>query len=147
MAKSDYNLKPLTLTLGASRGLYRALGVAGMAAGVLALAWPWWAVPSWWLAAGGATWCAIRRHASLASPQAMIALRYDASGALHVQSGNGTWHSATLLGSSCVTPWCTVLNLRLAGKRCSRSMVIVPDAVDAQTFRRLRVRLRWGGES
>lgn len=147
MAKPDYNLKPLTLTLGASRRLRLTLGAAGMAAGLLVLAWPWWAVPAWWLAVAGATRFAIRHHATLQAPDALVALRYDGSGALHVQSGNGTWHSARLLGNSCVTPWCAILNLRLAGKRCSRSMVIVPDAVDAQTFRRLRVRLRWGGES
>ena len=41
-----------------------------------------------------------------------------------------------------VQPWLIVLNLNLPGrKRCS--LVLFPDALDEQTFRRLRVRLKY----
>lgn len=137
----------MMLTLGVSRRLRMLFAVAGLSAGLLVLAWPWWAMLPWWLAVIAATRSAIRRHATLQAPEALVGLRYDASGALRVQSRDGAWHAATLLGSTTVTPWGAILHLRLPGKRFSRSMLIVPDAVDAMAFRHLRVRLRWGGEA
>jgi toxin CptA len=45
---------------------------------------------------------------------------------------------------SVVTPMLTVLNLRLRGQRGARSILILPDSLDAESFRELRVWLRWG---
>ncbi|HSI38251.1 MAG TPA: protein YgfX [Methylotenera sp.] len=42
---------------------------------------------------------------------------------------------------SVVTPYLTVVNFE---SFWSRSLVILPDAVDAESYRQLRVRLRWG---
>ena len=56
---------------------------------------------------------------------------------------------AQLLTSSFVHPLLTVVNLKLTGKPgcrlrgSRRSFVFMKDNLDAETFRRLRVRLRW----
>ena len=57
--------------------------------------------------------------------------------------------TCTLLGSSFVEPYLTVLELKplepLKSWRrfSSRSVVILPDGIDAEGFRQLRVLLRW----
>jgi toxin CptA len=58
----------------------------------------------------------------------------------------GEEQDAELLMSSFVHPYLTVVNLKVFGKPwyCRyRSFVILPDNLDAETFRRLRIRLRW----
>jgi toxin CptA len=44
-------------------------------------------------------------------------------------------------------PWLTVLNLKLPGKRLVRHVILLPDALDENEFRRLRVWLRWGSQA
>ena len=56
---------------------------------------------------------------------------------------SGESMSCSLLGGTFVTPYLTVLNLKPAGKFFSRSVVILPDGIDAEEFRQLRVWLRW----
>jgi len=51
--------------------------------------------------------------------------------------------SAQLLGDSVVTPGLTIIRYRAEGARCSRSLVILPDSCDAESFRQLRVWLNW----
>lgn len=58
----------------------------------------------------------------------------------------GEEQRAELLTSSFVHPKLTVVNLKILGKPwyCRyRSFVFLPDNIDAETFRRLRIRLRW----
>jgi len=50
------------------------------------------------------------------------------------------WQSDSL-----VTPFITVLNVLPQGARLARSVVILPDSLDAESFRQLRVWLKWGG--
>jgi toxin CptA len=47
-------------------------------------------------------------------------------------------------GDSFVTPYLTVLNLKPEGARFAHALVILPDSLEAESFRRLRVRLKWG---
>lgn len=49
----------------------------------------------------------------------------------------------SLLGSTFVTPYLTVLNLKPSGKILTRSVVILSDGIDVEEFRQLRVWLRW----
>ena len=49
----------------------------------------------------------------------------------------------TILSSTFVAPYMTVLNLKPVGKFLTRGVVILPDGIDAEVFRRLRVLLRW----
>ena len=63
-----------------------------------------------------------------------------------IQVRGGAWHAATLQDSSFVAPYLTVLNVRVPGWRFTRHVVIMPDSLDAETFRQLRVWLRWRKE-
>jgi toxin CptA len=63
-----------------------------------------------------------------------------------IQTGRGTWHAAVLQDSSFVAPYLTILNVQIPGWRFTRHIVILPDRMDAETFRQLRVWLRWRKE-
>ena len=45
---------------------------------------------------------------------------------------------------SFVAPWLTVIRWRPAGARYDRTIVVLPDMLGRDSFRRLRVLLRWG---
>lgn len=57
---------------------------------------------------------------------------------------NGSHLMCRLSGDSLVTPYIVILNVVLNEQRGRRSVLILPDAMGAQSFRRLRVALRWG---
>lgn len=50
-------------------------------------------------------------------------------------------YSAALLPDSIVLPWLVVLNFRLETGR-NKSLIVFADAIDSQSFRKLRVRLK-----
>lgn len=55
-------------------------------------------------------------------------------------------HDATLLATTVVHPKLVIVNLRLPDMPwyCRyRSLIFLPDNIDPETFRRLRIRLRW----
>lgn len=57
---------------------------------------------------------------------------------------NGDQVTARVLADSLVTPFITVLNVLPQGTYLARSVIILPDSLDAESFRQLRVWLRWG---
>ncbi|MEQ1743167.1 MAG: protein YgfX [Candidatus Nitrotoga sp.] len=57
---------------------------------------------------------------------------------------NGDQVTARVLADSLVTPYITVLNVLPQGSYLARSVIILPDSLDAESFRQLRVWLRWG---
>lgn len=57
---------------------------------------------------------------------------------------DGSTFRGEVLPGSVVHPTLTVLNLRVLGRRLSYHVIVMPDAVEAQAFRQLRVWLRWG---
>jgi toxin CptA len=81
-------------------------------------------------------------HARLRSRRAIFALDVDQNGAL-VHTRDGKCDRASILGTSYISPALTVLNLRLENRTLRRHVIIVPDNVHAEVFRRLRVWLRW----
>ena len=81
-------------------------------------------------------------HARLRSRRAILALDVDKNEAL-VHTREGKCERASILGTSYVSPALTVLNLRLENRNLRRHVIIVPDNVHAEVFRRLRVWLRW----
>ena len=54
----------------------------------------------------------------------------------------GNWLDAEILGSSFVSSWMTLLNLKTDARR-SISIAILPDTLAQEDFRRLRIWLRW----
>jgi hypothetical protein len=49
-----------------------------------------------------------------------------------------------LRDGSFVAPWLTIIRWRPTGARFDRTIVILPDMLERESFRRLRVVLRWG---
>lgn len=141
-----YSVKPLHVAVRPSRQLALLLGVAcvSVAGLILLLPLPLWAM-GWCLLL---VFCAAayhyQRHVWLRMPQAITALEVGSNGELRCLARAHDWCDAAVLGSSFVSPWLTVLNLRLPGRRLAQHVVLLPDAVEADAFRHLRVWLRWG---
>lgn len=118
--------------------------------GALALLWPL-ALPAW-----GKSLIVLAVIASLAffllsvallrTPQAVCAIEIRESGEISLQTRRGDWRACRLSGSSYVSPWLTILVLAEEDRRRARYVVITPDNVDADEFRRLRVWLRWAAQ-
>jgi toxin CptA len=135
----------LTIAVGPSRRLAGLLaGMHGFAAALFWLApLPHWLAVLLMAVLLGSAWRTLRRDGFRTLPHSLIALRLDADCCCEFQTRAGAWHEATLLGSSFVAPYLTVLNLKPAGGRLVKHLVILPDAVNAEDFRRLRVWLKW----
>ncbi len=86
----------------------------------------------------------LRRDCLRLAPGSIISLSFNQEGSCSYQVRGGEWFEATLLGSSLVTPWLSVLNFRREAARGMRSVVLFPDSIDAEDYRKLRVLLRWG---
>ncbi len=71
------------------------------------------------------------------------ALRLRASGKIEVRSPGGRWRRGCLRAGSFVAPWLTLVLWRAEGSRFDRAVVILPDMLGEEEFRRLRVWLRW----
>jgi toxin CptA len=85
------------------------------------------------------------RDAALHTAGSIVALELRDDGEIACQTRDGAWLDCALLGSSYVSPGMTVVNLRPRGRMGARRVILVPDNVDAEDFRRLRTWLRWRG--
>lgn len=84
------------------------------------------------------------RHGLRRSGAAVDSLHLAADGTFSVRLRQGDWQPVEVRGSSFVQPWLTVLHLGLAGQRRGLALVLLPDMLPREDFRRLRVWLRWG---
>jgi len=84
------------------------------------------------------------REAWLFAPSACVALMLEGDQVV-LSTRGGEQLTAQILRDSLVTPYFTVLNILPQGARFSHSVVILPDSLDAESFRQLRVWLKWGG--
>lgn len=87
------------------------------------------------------------RDAARHAPGSIVALELGEQGEIACQTRSGAWLHCDLLGSSYVSPGMTVVNLRPRGRGGYRRVILVPDNVDANDFRRLRTWLRWRTET
>lgn len=91
----------------------------------------------------------LRHYALRKSPGSVTGLSLADDMTCTLETRRGERIACALLGSSFVAPYLTVLELKpLNDTRWSlrlrpRSVVILPDAIAAEDFRRLRVLLRW----
>jgi toxin CptA len=133
------------LLLGPSRLLASALGGAhALAAAAL------WLTPlpfAWRLAgslglAGHLAW-SLRRHAWRTAARSVVELELRDDCSILARPRAGGWVDYQLDGGSFVSPLLTVLRLRPEARRLVCSVLITPDSLDPDSFRRLRVWLRW----
>jgi toxin CptA len=82
------------------------------------------------------------RHVALSSPHAVTGLRRDRSG-WSLWSETGGWQAVQLRPDSMALPQLVILRFRLADQRRVRSVCILRDSLDADTHRRLRLRLKF----
>lgn len=83
------------------------------------------------------------REAWLSAPSATVALILENDQVVLTTRG-GDQMTGKILLDSLVTPYLTVLNILPQGAHFARSVVILPDSLDAESFRQLRVWLKWG---
>jgi toxin CptA len=136
---------PLSIALHPSRHLAAVLAAAHLAAvaAFATLGLPLWAVTGICAALAVNGWRAARM-ALLRESESIIALEARGENGLPYRTRAGVWQESRLLPTSYVSPWLTVLNLESKGTRRVRHVVILPDAIDGEDFRRLRAWLRWG---
>lgn len=83
------------------------------------------------------------RHAWLQSAQSVVSLRLTGKNACEVRLLSNNRLNYMIDAGTFVAPYLTVLSLKT--NRCfqRRTIVILPDSVDRESFRQLRVWLRW----
>jgi toxin CptA len=71
-----------------------------------------------------------------------LKLRCQPDGNLDVWTAND-WQEASLLPDTLVLPWCGILRYQRSVRRRPETCVILPDSLNGDDFRRLRVWLRF----
>lgn len=89
---------------------------------------------------------ALRKQPGRTGEGGVQALTWKADGDWLLETAEGESLNATLHESTYVHPWLVVLNFRLEDKRGLISFALAPDALDADTFRELRARLKVAGK-
>ncbi len=93
-------------------------------------------------------------HGLLMLPWSCVALSLDINNQLRLTRKDGKQLEVTALANSVVLPYLTVLNCQHKGdsqapasfrqRFFTHSLIILPDALDTEKYRQLRVWLRWG---
>lgn len=92
----------------------------------------------------GSLYYYLRQYAWLASPGAIVSLRLTENSNCRAWMQSNNYIDCSIEGDTFVAPYMTVLCLKdchIAGRR--RTIVVLPDAIDPEVFRQLRVWLRW----
>jgi toxin CptA len=89
----------------------------------------------------------IYRRALLLGAQAVLALEVASDHRMNILMRRAGWRPCDVLGSTYVTPYLTIMNLHLAGERMARHVVLLPDSLDGDDFRKLRVWLKWKNDT
>lgn len=89
------------------------------------------------------------QHGLLLLPWSCIAININSSNQLQLVYKNGKVLSVDLCRDSVVTPYMTVINCKpqhakFLARLFVQHLVILPDMLDAENYRQLRVWLRWG---
>ena len=133
----------LSISLKPSRTLAAILIVAHAASGILLALLP---LPIWLKSVGTiiiliAAWHYVRHYALLNTRTAVRELRMLPDAKLDIQCAD--WQSARLIGEQFIHPLLTIIRCRIEHRRRPIAIVILPDMIDAESFRALRVWLKW----
>jgi toxin CptA len=85
--------------------------------------------------------------ANLRLRHSCVAFRLEEGEELVLVLRNGRHLPCRMLRDTLVTPWLVILNVMPSEQRWGRSVVILRDAMGAESFRRLRVALRWSSKA
>ncbi len=131
---SNYSDADVAFTLEPSRRLAAFAVLAAALTGSLLAAMP---LPAW-ATAVAAAWCALAFVHTLA--------RHTRHRVVHILGGRSIvvdGAAGEIVAGSFVAPWLAIVHWRPASSRLVRTVVVLPDMLDAATFRALRVILRW----
>lgn len=134
----------VAVAVGPSAFAPRAIGLAALATLAVVHAVPVGAAAkialALWVGVLACRWIVrlTHRHA-----RAVVGVGTDTSRAIDVRFADGRFAMGTVVDGSFVAPWLTVIHWRPAGSRWTRTILLLPDMVEANAFRRLRVLLRW----
>ncbi len=81
------------------------------------------------------------RHVKRTSPQSIQTITWGEGRACRLRLRDGTEQDVTLGSTAFVQPWLVIIHFHGRGWRC-HYLLLLPDMLDRNTFRRLRVRLR-----
>ncbi len=76
-------------------------------------------------------------------PSSIVELQCEREGGALIKTRNGKAWEARVLGSSFVASYLTIVLLKPNTSRRARAVVILPDALEPELFRQLRVWLKW----
>jgi len=88
---------------------------------------------------------AIRKQPGRMGEGGVQTLTWQTDGVWMLETVGGEKMEASLHESTYVHPWLVVLNFRQENKRGLLTFTLAPDALDKETFRELRVRLKVAG--
>lgn len=111
---------------------------------LLLLGLPWWANAALLILLAANFLHHLLRSARLAVPDSEVALQLDGDRVI-VATREGRQVVGRVLPHSFIAPWLTIVNILPQDSRVVRSIIILPDRLDPDSFRQLRVGLRWGG--
>lgn len=139
------NVASLDVTLGPSRLAGAAVGLAALVTLVVLLLLP---VPGVAHALGCAVvlawaWHAFHTVALRRSPHVVVALHLRGDRLVVVRHGDGRLVAGHVRSASHVAAALTTVVWRADGERFSRAILVLPDMLPADSFRRLRVLLRY----
>jgi len=91
---------------------------------------------------------ALLLHVWLCLPWSVVAININSMQQLQLAYRDGSSRDVVVQGSSVVLPYLTIINTQPAAATwrqwlAKSSVIIFPDAVEANAYRRLRVWLRW----
>ena len=86
---------------------------------------------------------AIWLHALLRAKSSIVALELEDQERCAVHTRAGIVQDVRILGTTYATPALTVINVKAAGARFPRHILLLKDTVLREDFRQLRVLLRW----
>ena len=85
----------------------------------------------------------VRQSALLRATDAVIGLEITSDDKFSIQTRRGGWIECEVLGSTYVISFLAILNLKRTDSGKITHAVILPDSLDTEEFRKLRVWLRW----
>ena len=141
-----YNVKPIQLTLRPSYLLAAVLAAAAIGACLIVACMPL-ALSLKFLVCVPillVTPYFIAQEALLNLPWSYAGLELNHKGELRLIRKDGTSSAATVLHSSFMAAYLTILNVKLDHSRWRRNLILTPDRVDSGAYRQLRIWLRWG---
>lgn len=85
----------------------------------------------------------VRRHALLLTRESITSVRLIDEARCELGFRRGAVVTGSVDRSSVVLPWLVVLRVRVPNRHRRHGVVLMPDALGRDEFRRLRTRLRW----